>query len=71
MTATYHNILMQLKQLEMVDQLRLLEAIANLAQQQAVARARRSIRELRGLGKEIWQNIDTQQYVDQERDSWS
>ncbi len=28
------------------------------------------ITELRGLGKEIWQGIDAQEYVDAERDSW-
>lgn len=31
---------------------------------------RHSILELRGLGKEIWQGIDAQEYVDRERDSW-
>jgi len=25
---------------------------------------------LRGLGKEIWQDIDAQEYVNRERDSW-
>lgn len=25
---------------------------------------------LRGLGKEIWQGIDAQEYVNQERNSW-
>jgi hypothetical protein len=28
------------------------------------------ITELRGLGKEVWQNIDAQDYVDSERDAW-
>ena len=28
------------------------------------------ITELRGLGKEVWQGIDAQEYVDAERDSW-
>jgi hypothetical protein len=32
---------------------------------------KRSILELRGLGKEIWGNIDAQEYVNQERDSWN
>jgi hypothetical protein len=27
--------------------------------------------ELEGLGKEIWQGIDAQDYVNQERDSWN
>ncbi|HEY5073143.1 MAG TPA: hypothetical protein VII34_00500 [Pyrinomonadaceae bacterium] len=28
------------------------------------------ITELRGLGKDIWQDVDAQKYVDAERDSW-
>ena len=28
------------------------------------------ITELRGLGKEIWNDRDAQEYVDAERDSW-
>ncbi len=28
------------------------------------------IRELRGLGKEVWKNIDAQEYINAERDSW-
>jgi hypothetical protein len=28
------------------------------------------ITELRGLGKEVWNNIDAQDYVNAERDSW-
>jgi hypothetical protein len=33
--------------------------------------ARHSIMELRGLGKEIWEGIDAQEYVNQERASWN
>jgi len=29
-----------------------------------------SIMELRGLGKEIWQSIDIQQYLDEMRNEW-
>jgi hypothetical protein len=29
-----------------------------------------SILELKGLGKEVWGEIDAQEYVDQERRSW-
>lgn len=31
---------------------------------------KRSILELRGLGKEIWEGIDPDEYVAKERDSW-
>ena len=32
---------------------------------------RRSIMGLKGLGKEVWQSIDAQGYVDRERNAWS
>ncbi len=31
---------------------------------------RRSILELDGLGKEIWEGVDTDAYIKAERDSW-
>lgn len=30
----------------------------------------RHLSELRGLGKDIWQGIDTQEYVNQQRSEW-
>lgn len=33
--------------------------------------ARRSILDLAGLGKEIWEGIDAQQYVNELRDEWN
>jgi hypothetical protein len=32
---------------------------------------KRRLSELRGLGKEIWQGIDAQAYVNQQRDEWN
>jgi len=31
---------------------------------------KRSLLELRGLGREIWEGVDPAEYVKQERDSW-
>lgn len=36
-----------------------------------ISKPKRSILELRGLGKEIWNGIDAQEYVNQERDLWN
>ena len=68
--VSYQNILVQVKQLNVLEQVRLLEAIAQLVQRETVSKPPRSIRELRGLGKEVWKNLDAQEYVNQERDSW-
>jgi len=47
------------------DRRRLVKALTEPA-----AMPKHDITELRGLGKEIWQNQDAQDYVDAERDSW-
>ena len=35
------------------------------------APARRSLLDLDGLGAEVWRGLDTQDYVNHERDSWT
>lgn len=67
----YERLLDQASRLQPVDQLRLMEDLAALLRQQITPPPQsHSITELRGLGKEVWQGIDTQEYVNQERDAW-
>ncbi len=67
----YERLLDQASRLQPVDQLRLMEDLAALLRQQIASPLRsHSITELRGLGKEVWQGIDAQEYVNQERDTW-
>ena len=37
---------------------------------EAAPRQQRRLSELRGLGKEIWEGIDAQEYIDQLRSAW-
>ncbi|MEJ1935692.1 hypothetical protein WDZ92_36330, partial [Nostoc sp. NIES-2111] len=55
------------------EQIRLIEDLSGLIRQQEamISKPKRSILELRGLGKEIWNGVDAQEYVNQERDSWN
>jgi hypothetical protein len=48
------------------DRQRLIDALKD----PAPAR-QRHITELRGLGKEVWQGLEAQEYVNSERDSWA
>jgi hypothetical protein len=54
------------------EQLQLIEdLIQNIRQTcQIEAKSRHSIKELKGLGKEVWQAIDVDQYIEEERASW-
>ena len=70
-STTYHELLAQVRQLDLTSQLRLLEQLAALVRNQIEARPKHSILELQGLGKEIWEGIDGQKYVDRERAAWN
>jgi len=52
------------------EQLRLIQELTNHAGEDINSEPEHSILELRGLGKEIWEGIDAQEYVNQERASW-
>ena len=69
--TAYNDLLSKVDQLETSDQLRLLEDLAALLRRSLSVSERHSILELQGLGKEIWEGIDAQEYVDRERSSWN
>ena len=52
------------------DRLRLLVELSSRTANGGSSEPRHSILELRGLGKEIWEGIDAQEYVNNERASW-
>ncbi len=62
---TVEELLEAANQLAPEDRKRLVHALT-----QGAEGPKRHITELRGLGKEIWQGQDAQEYVDAERDSW-
>lgn len=60
-----------IKPLAVAERLRLLALLAqDVAQTLPVEPLKHSIMELHGLGKEIWQGIDAQEYVNQLRAEW-
>lgn len=69
--TTYQDIRHQIENLTPDEQLHLLEELAAMVRRRMTSKPRRNIMELEGLGKEIWQGIDAQAYVDQERASWN
>jgi len=72
MTAReYHDLLDRAAHLEAQEQLRLLADLAVIVRNKASGRKRRSILELKGLGKEVWQGVEAQAYVEKERASWN
>jgi hypothetical protein len=69
--ADYNHLISEIKTLDLSDQLRLLEEMATLIRKKTTADHSRSILELKGKGKEIWQGINVGKYIDEERSSWN
>lgn len=66
----YTAVLESASRLSRREKVDLLAELANQVRDDACGEEKRSIGELRGLGKEIWDGIDAQEYVDRERDAW-
>jgi hypothetical protein len=66
-TARIYKEIMSLK---LEQQLYILNRLFTDMLRTMTAKPQLDITGLRGLGKEIWQGLDAQEYVDRERDSW-
>lgn len=74
-TYTYQEMRNNIQQLSLDEQLRLLEDLAEQIRQQlplkqVPPKRKHDITELRGLGKEIWEGVDVEKYINDERNSW-
>ncbi|NEP13430.1 MAG: hypothetical protein F6K14_25130 [Symploca sp. SIO2C1] len=71
--STYHEVRSLAESLTPNEQIQLIEELLGSIRQRVTLtpKPKRSILELRGLGKEVWHGIDAQDYVNQERDSWN
>jgi hypothetical protein len=68
---TYEGVLNYARHLSHAEQLRLLEDLAGMIRQQAEKEEpMHSLLELEGLGAELWEGIDPQKYIEEERKSW-
>ena len=66
---TVAEVLEQVKALSPEERNELANLLIGLVDLDTTSLQRR-LSELRGVGKEIWQDVDAQAYVDQMRDEW-
>jgi hypothetical protein len=69
-TYAYRQALNQVQQLTPEEQLQLMGELATILRRHVITKPLHSVMEFKGLGKEIWQGVDVQKYINQERDSW-
>jgi hypothetical protein len=69
--ASYQSALQMAESLSREEQLRLIQELELHAQTDAGSEEPASLLDLCGLGQEVWQQIDAQEYVNRERASWN
>ncbi len=68
---TWRDVLANSEQLSVADQLRLLTELAlRLRPSLAAEDESVDLLTLAGVGQEVWDKIDTENYLNEERDSW-
>lgn len=69
---TYEDYVRGIDKLEPEQQLSLVELLsAKLKKQLGRKPGKHKITELEGLGAEVWENVDVQEYIRKERNSWN
>ncbi len=63
------EVLLQAKALSLEERKELVRSLTDLIAMEE-KKPTRSLLELRGLGKEIWEGVDAQEYVNELRDEW-
>ncbi|MFL5655341.1 MAG: hypothetical protein ACJ8CB_14345 [Ktedonobacteraceae bacterium] len=66
-----NEVLNQVQHLTFDDQLRLVEdLVANICLQNTAPPKNHSVMEFRGMAKLLWEGVDVEKYIDEERNSW-
>ena len=66
-----NEVLNQVQHLTFDDQLRLVEdLVANIRLQNTALPKNLNVMEFRGMAKQLWEGVDVEKYIDEERNSW-
>jgi hypothetical protein len=70
-SIAYYEALRAIRELNPEDWLDMLVDITNMLRSTPPLQPRHSVMELEGLGAELWQQIDVDEYIEMERASWN
>lgn len=69
-TLTINQIVSEIEKLDYNDKINILSKIAFLLKREDKVLQVNSITRLKGLGKNIWKDIDVNKFISEERESW-
>ena len=69
-SVNINQIVNQIEKLDYNNKISILARLVNLLKREGKVSHPSSITSLKGLGKDVWQKIDTASYISAERKSW-
>lgn len=69
-TVTWQEALLIAEKLSRIDQLRLVSELLQRIESRVVESEPIDLLDLAGVGADIWAKVDTNTYINEERDSW-
>ena len=70
-TISVNQIIKDIEGLDYSGKLNILSHLVNMLKKTDIVQPQPKLTDLKGLGKELWQNIDIDNYISKERDAWS
>lgn len=69
-TVNINNIIQEIEALDYVSKIDVMSRIISMLKKTQNTSPARNITEIKGLGKEVWQDIDIESYISKEREAW-
>ncbi len=67
-TPLRNSTLREIRKMKVEEQIKLMEELILMLKKGV---KRRSVRELKGLGREVWRGVNVEEYIEGERSSWN
>ncbi len=69
-TTKMDNIIQKIEELDYISKIDVMSRIISMLKKTQNASPSRSLTEIKGLGKEVWQDINVESYISKEREAW-
>lgn len=69
-TANINNIIHEIESLDYISKINLMSKIVSMLKQPQAKTTSINVTQLKGLGKEIWKDVNIENYISKEREEW-
>jgi len=68
--ANINNIIQEIESLDYINKINVMSKIVSMLKRTQIKSKATNITQIKGLGKEIWKDVDIENYISKERETW-